>query len=313
MRTRTITLLPFFLALVLCLSPAAVMAANLTVSTDKDTYAPGETISVSGTAVASTDVTIQLINPNGQIVDITYVKSGSDGSYSTSFKTPSSMPTGQWILGTYTVKSFMGTQTATKSISIQQRIAVTGKVVDSAGSGVSGATITVGTVSATSGADGSFTVSLASEGTYTMKVAKTGYYTYTGTVTAKIGTTDVGTIKLTSLEDKIAALENRISDLESKVNSLTADLNSANAKITDLTNKVNSLTNDVNTLKTQVAQIATLTSTVQQLQTTANTLKSSVDSLQATVAQLPAFYALAFIGIIIAIIAVILVYRKIAK
>lgn len=310
MRTRTLSL-PFFL--VLCLIAAPVMAATLTVSTNADTYAPGDTILVTGSAVANTDVTIQLLNPNGQIVDITYVKSGSDGSYSTSFNTPSSMPTGQWILGTYTVKAFMGTQTVSKSITIQQKIAVTGKVVDSAGAGISGATVTIGTVSATSGADGSFTVSLATEGTYTMKVTKSGYYTYTKTVTATIGTTNVGTITLTSLEDKIAALETKVADLESKIDSLTKDLSDANAKISDLTNKVNSLTSDVNSLKTTVQQLQTITATVQQLQSTANSLKASVDSLQATVAQLPAFYALAFIGIIIAIIAVILVYRKIAK
>ncbi|MBC7112924.1 MAG: carboxypeptidase regulatory-like domain-containing protein [Candidatus Methanomethyliales bacterium] len=298
MQTRTITLLPSFF-LVLCLLAAPVMAATLTVTTDADTYSPGDTISVSGTAVANTDVTIQLLNPNGQLVDITYVRSGSDGSYSTSFKTPSTMPTGQWVLGTYTVKAFMGTQTATKTITIQQKIAVTGKVVDSAGEGVAGATVTVGTASGTTGADGSFTVSLSAEGTYTLKVTKTGYYTYTETVTASLGTNDVGTIQLTSLEDKIAALE-------SEVGNLTESLETAQS--------------DIASLKTQVQQLQAITTTVTQLQSTANSLQSSVNSLQssvnalqATVAQLPAFYALAFIGIIIAVIAVILVYRKIAK
>lgn len=312
MRTRTLSI-PFFSILVLCLIAAPVMSATLTVTTDKDTYAPGETISVTGTAVPNSDVTVQLLNPNGQLVDITYVTSGSDGSYSVSFKTPSSMPTGQWILGSYTVKAFMGAQTASKTITIQQRIAVTGKVVDSTGAGISGATVTVGTASATTGTDGSFTVSLSAEGTYTMKVTKTGYYTYTKTVTASIGTTDVGTIKLTSLEDTIAALQSQVDDLTSKVNDLTS-------KVNNLTQSLDTAKSDIASLKSQVQQLQAITATITQLQSTASSLQSSVtalqssvNSLQATVAQLPAFYALAFIGIIIAVIAVILVYRKIAK
>jgi len=303
MRTRTLSL-PFFL--VLCLIATPVMAATLTVTTNADSYAPGDTIVVTGTAVANTDVTIQLLNPNNQLVDITYVTSGSDGSYTTSFKTPSTMPTGQWILGTYTVKAFMGSQSVTKTITIQLRIAVTGKVVDSAGAGVSGATVTVGTASATTASDGSFTVSLSSEGTYTMKVTKTGYYTYTETVTATTGTTNVGTITLTSLEDKIAALEQEVADLSDQVAALTSEVDALNTSLAAANSEIASL-------KTQITQLAALTTTVQQLQSTANSLRSSVDSLQATVAQLPAFYALAFIGIIIAVIAVILVYRKIAK
>lgn len=303
MRTRTL-FLPFFL--VLCLIATPVMAATLTVTTSAPSYAPGETIVVTGTAVANTDVTVQLFNPNGQLVDIVYVTSKPDGTYTVSFNTPSNMPVGQWIIGTYTVKAFMGTQTATATVSIQQRVAVTGKVVDSAGAGVAGATVTVGTAWTTTGSDGSFTVSLPAEGTYTLKVSKANFYTYTASVTASFGTNNVGTITLVSLEDKIAALEQEVAGLSDQVAALTSKVNALNSSLAAANTEIASL-------KTQVTQLAALTTTVQQLQATANSLKSSVDSLQATVAQLPAFYALAFIGIIIAVIAVILVYRKIAK
>jgi len=311
MRAKITTLSFFLLAFCLILAPAA-MAATLTVTTNADVYAPGETIVVSGSAVANTDVTVQLLNPNSQLVDIDYVTSGSDGSYSISFKIPSNMPTGQWIYGTYIVKAFMGAQTATKTITIQLKIAVTGKVVDSTGVGVSGATVTVGTSTAATAADGTFTVSLPAEGTYTIKVTKTGYYPYTGTVTAAIGTTNVGTIPLTSYEDKIADLEKQISnlnkaidDLKSKVDSLSSSLQSAN-------NEISSLKSAIQQLQNTVAMATNLKSSVDALQSTVNSLKSSVDALQATTAQLPVLYALALIGIIIAVIAVILVYRKIA-
>jgi len=342
MRAKTTILLFFLLTLCLVLTPIA-MAQALTVTTDMDVYAPGETIQVSGTAIANTDVTVQLLNPNNQLVDIDYVKSGADGSYSLSFVIPAEMPTGQWIFGTYVVKAFMGSQVATKTITIQQKIAVTGKVVDSTGAGISGATVTVGTATATTAADGTFTVYLSSEGTYTVKVTKTGYYSYTGNVTAAIGTNDLGTITLTSYEDKIKELEDKIDDLTSTVNSLNkqvSDLSGLSSKVDDLSSKVDDLSSTVDDLRSQLNslssslqsannEISSLKSTIQQIQTTVdvvtglkssvdalqetvNSLKSSVDTLQATTSQLPILYALALIGIIIAVIAVVIVYRKIA-
>jgi peptidoglycan hydrolase CwlO-like protein len=335
MRAKTTSLLFFLLAFCLILAPTA-MAATLTVTTNANVYAPGETILVSGSALANTDVTVQLLNPNGQLVDIDYVTSGADGSYSLSFKIPSTIPTGQWIYGTYIVKAFSGAQTATKTITIQLRIAVTGKVVDSAGAAISEATVTVGTSTATTATDGTFNVSLVAEGTYTIKVSKTGYYSYTGTVTAAIGTTNVGTITLTSYEDKIKELEKQVSDLNKAIDDLKNTVNSLNSKVSelsalasmvnDLKSRVDSLSsslqsanNEISSLKATVQQLQTtvaiatdLKSSVEALQSTVNSLKSSVDALQATTAQLPVLYALALVGIIIAVIAVILVYRKIA-
>jgi len=335
MRART-TILPFFL-LMLCLVLAPIaMAQSLTVTTDMDVYAPGETIQVSGTAIADTDVTVQLLNPNNQLVDIDYVRSGADGSYSLSFVIPSEMPTGQWIFGTYVVKAFVGAQTATKTVTIQQKIAVTGKVVDSAGAGLSGATATIGTATATTATDGTFTVYLSSEGTYTVKITKTGYYPYTGSVTVAIGTTDLGTITLTSYEDKIKELEDKIDDLTSTINRLNeqvSDLSGLSSTVDDLSSTVNDLKNQLNSLSSSLQsannEISSLKSTIQQvqatvdvvtglkssvdtLQSTVDSLKSSVDTLQATASQLPLLYALALIGIIIAVVAIILVYRKIA-
>jgi prefoldin subunit 5 len=304
-------IIPFFFLFFLFIVPIA--AQTLTVTTDKNVYSPGETIIVSGNAVANTDVTVKLLNPNGELVDINFVTSSATGTYSVSFKTPAQMPTGKWILGTYTVEAYMAGQTVSKTITIQQLIAVTGKVVDAKGSPISDAKVTIGTVTTTTGTDGSFIISLPAEGTYTITITKVGYYKYEGNVTAKIGTTDIGTITLESLEDAIAALESRVSALENQVNSL-------NNQISLLTNQINALNSslaDANakiaTLTTQLQQLTTISTTVSDLTKTINTLKSSVDALQGTIATLPAFYALAFIGIIIAIIAVILVYRKIAK
>jgi hypothetical protein len=299
MRTRTIPL-TFLLSIfaILLVAPVA-LAANLTVTTNAATYAPGDTITVSGVAVANTDVTVQLLNPNSQLVDMNYVKSGSDGSYSMTFVIPASMPTGQWIFGTYTVKAFMATTTASTTVAIQQKIAVTGTVVDSTGAALSGATVTIGTASATTAADGTFTVGLSAAGSYTMTVTKSNYYTYTAPVSASIGTTSVGTITLSSLADKIAALQSQI--------------NAMNSTITSQQSTITSLQSSIASMNSTITSLQAISSLVSQLQTTTSTLQTTVTSLQATVAQLPIFYVLAFVGIIIAVIAVILVYRKIAK
>ena len=304
-------IIPFFFLFFLFIVPIA--AQTLTVTTDKNVYSPGETIIVSGNAVANTDVTVKLLNPNGELVDISFVTSSATGTYSVTFKTPAQMPTGKWILGTYTVEAYMAGQTVSKTITIQQLIAVTGKVVDAKGSPISDAKVTIGTVSTTTGTDGSFIISLPAEGTYTITITKVGYYKYEGSVTAKIGTTDIGTITLESLEDAIAALESRVSALENQVNSLNNQISLLTKQISALNSSLADANAKIATLTTQLQQLAAISTTVSDLTKTINTLKSSVDALQGTIATLPAFYALAFIGIIIAIIAVILVYRKIAK
>lgn len=304
-------IIPFFFLFFLFIVP--IVAQTLTVTTDKNVYSPGETIIVSGNAVPNTDVTVKLLNPNGELVDINFVTSSATGTYSITFKTPAQMPTGKWILGTYTVEAYMAGQTASKTITIQQLIAVKGKVVDAKGLPISDAKVTIGTVSTTTGTDGSFIISLPAEGTYTITITKVGYYKYEGNVTAKIGTTDIGTITLESLEDAIAALESRVSALENQVNSLNNQISLLTKQISALNSSLADANAKIATLTTQLQQLTTISTTVSDLTKTINTLKSSVDALQATIAMLPAFYAVAFIGIIIAIIAVILVYRKIAK
>jgi len=99
-------------------SIAITSASPLTVKTNKSTYNPGETIIVTGIAVASADVTIQLFNPSGSMVDIDYVAATAGGSYSKSFVIPSTIPTGSWTYGIYTVKAFSGTESINATFTI---------------------------------------------------------------------------------------------------------------------------------------------------------------------------------------------------
>jgi len=331
LKTPTLFLLALFACLLL-LAPA--LAQMLTVTTDKDFYGPGERIVVSGTAVPNADVTVQLFNPNNELVAMDYARSGADGKYSMSFVIPAQLPTGKWILGTYTVRAFVAGAEAKKTITIGLKVVVAGKVVDSKGAPIAGATVTVGPASATTGADGAFEVSLAAEGTYAIKVEKAGYYAYSGTVTAKVGVNDVGTIALTSYEDKIGELEKRIVNLEKSISDLQKSVSDLTAKVSGLASTVDKLSStvdklssaldtvkkdlesaksDINNLRGTVAIATDLKKSVDALTSTVDGLKKSVDALQAMTAQLPILYALALIGIIIAIVAIVQVYRKIAK
>ena len=99
-------------------SIAITSASPLTVNTNKSTYDPGETITVTGIATATADVTIQIFNPLGSMVDIDYLTAGADGSYSKSFVIPSTIPTGSWTYGIYTVKAFSGTESINTTITL---------------------------------------------------------------------------------------------------------------------------------------------------------------------------------------------------
>ncbi|MEM3674601.1 MAG: Ig-like domain-containing protein [Candidatus Methanomethyliaceae archaeon] len=83
-----------------------ISASPLTVSTDKQTYYPGDVIYVSGTTEPSSDVTIQLYNPDGTMVDIDYKVSSTNGYFSMTFKIPLKIPTGSWVYGIYTVRAY---------------------------------------------------------------------------------------------------------------------------------------------------------------------------------------------------------------
>ncbi|MEM2273601.1 MAG: carboxypeptidase regulatory-like domain-containing protein, partial [Candidatus Bathyarchaeia archaeon] len=311
-------------SLILCLAlvvPAYAQA--LTVTTDKDVYGPGETIKVSGTAVPDSDVTVQIFNPALQLVDIDVTRAGADGKYTLSFKIPEKIPTGLWTYGTYLVKAYMAGQVATKTIEIRLAVTVVGRVVDKAGVAIPDADVVIGPASGKTLSDGTFTIGLPAEGTYTVKISKAGYYSYTGSVTAAIGTNNLGTITLVSYEDKIAELEKKLSDaardistLKSQLESLSKDveaLKGLSGDVSKLKTQVESLSKDVETLKTQVKVITDIQSTVKDLKTSVDDLKTTVGALYGPAAQLPILYALAIVAIIIAIVAIILTYRKIVK
>ena len=66
----------------------------------------------------------------------------------------------------------------------------------SGGAAISGATLTLGTATATSSTNGTYSLASVTPGTYTLTVAKTGYTTYSGSVTVIAGQTTTANVAL---------------------------------------------------------------------------------------------------------------------
>lgn len=109
------------LILTLALSCAqSTSASTLTITTDKTTYYPGDVIYISGTTQPNSDVTLQLYNPTGTMIDIDYTISSETGNYSiSSFRIPIKIPTGSWIYGVYTVRAYSTGQSTNTTFTLE--------------------------------------------------------------------------------------------------------------------------------------------------------------------------------------------------
>ncbi|HZW55660.1 MAG TPA: MG2 domain-containing protein [Nitrososphaerales archaeon] len=89
----------------LLLSPVFAAAASyqVTVTTDKSIYNPGQTMTVSGTVTSTgtlpsgTAVSLKITSPVGTLLDFGQASVGASGTYSTTFVV------GNWSAGSYTV------------------------------------------------------------------------------------------------------------------------------------------------------------------------------------------------------------------
>ncbi|ARM75177.1 hypothetical protein B6F84_03430 [Acidianus manzaensis] len=115
---------------------------------------------------------------------------------------------------------------------------------------------------------------------------------------------------ISSLNSTIMTLESELSSLNSTVNTLKSELASVNST---LTTEVNSLESKVSTLSSEVSS---LNSEVSSLNTTVSSDHSSISSLSSKVNSMStleyAALGIAIVGLIVAIVAIVLVFRKVA-
>jgi len=336
MQKPIITFTFFILALLLASLTVPVLAQALTVTTDKDEYRLGETVKVSGTAPADAYVTIQILNPDGQLAAADTVKAGADGTFTASFKLPSTIPYGYYTsYGTYTVKAYYLGQTASKSFTLSSGAEVSGTVVDEAtGKPVQGVTIRVleTAITTTTGADGAFKLSV-SPGSWTLDFSRAGYISASKEVTIAAGeTVSLGLVKVKSIETAISELKTSINSLSARLDDLekatktdisgikdsiaklSADLKALSDKLTALSADLTKLSSDLKSVTDKVNAVSG------KVDKAASDLAALGKSLEATTAEARGLYSyvyavagLSIVGLIIAIVAIALVYRKIAK
>ena len=298
---------------------ASVTYSGVTLSTDKDKYLPGETvtITVSFEKPFTGSVYLYVYKPGGVLDFYKYVSLTNETTYTVTYKPEE--------LGVYTVRASIQGNFAGESqpivipasalsvtFTVATQYAIKGKVVDENGNPVPGATVVVkGTgLTATTDENGYFIVSVAKPGTYTLCAKKDGYLPskpITVTV-SKMGITEINkSLVMESFTHAILRLQNDIQQLSNKlvelnttlsntiatqVNNLRTELtnslnqlsNNVNKKISDLTQKVNSLEDTVKSVNDALKQLSNsvsgLQSNIQQLQTTIQNLQAQLSNVQ---------------------------------
>jgi len=97
-RMRKLSTLVILAVLAVAVLPTSVLASPINVSTDKDSYMPGELVTISGNAAAGALVSVEVRDPLASVIYSDVVTANTTGNYVTSFRLPIDAQT-----GTYTV------------------------------------------------------------------------------------------------------------------------------------------------------------------------------------------------------------------
>jgi len=273
---------------------ASVTYNGVTLSTDKDKYLPGETvtITVSFEKPFTGSLYLYVYKPGGVLDFYKYESLNNQTSYSITYKPQD--------LGLYTVKAsvqgnFVGENNTivvpasalTVTFTVATQYAIKGQVVDENGNPVAGATVVVkeAGLKTTTDENGYFVISVAKPGTYTVCAKKNGYLPNSVKVKiTQMGITELSKpIVIESFTHAILRLQQDIQQLNTKLSELNTTL--SNAIVTQVNNLRAELTSSLNNLnKTVNAKISDLTQRVAGLESTVaginDALKKLSDSIQ---------------------------------
>jgi len=133
--------------------------------------------------------------------------------------------------------------------------------------------------------------------------------------------------EITTLKGELAALNSTIATLESEISTLNGSLATANAKISQLSSELASVNSTISSLNSEVStlsseyhtlsgEVSTLNTQISTLNSTVGTLNSEISSLKGTVSTLTTLayggIIAGIIGLIVAIVAIVLVMRRIS-
>ena len=122
------------------------------------------------------------------------------------------------------------------------------------------------------------------------------------------------------LNNSILKLEAEFNQLSTEISNLETEVQSINSTLSSITSQISTLNNEITTLN---HEISTINGTIGSLNSNITSLKDSISSLSGTVSSLsselnsikPLVYGgiiAGIIGLIVAIVAIVLVYRKIS-
>jgi len=133
--------------------------------------------------------------------------------------------------------------------------------------------------------------------------------------------------EITTLKGELAALNSTIATLESEISTLNGSLATVNAKISQLSSELASVNSTISSLNSEVStlsseyhtlsgEVSTLNTQISTLNSTVGTLNSEISSLKGTVSTLTTLayggIIAGIIGLIVAIVAIVLVMRRIS-
>ncbi|GEM_PF-4249241 len=262
-------------------------------STDKPTYLPGETVTISISFPTSFtgSVYLYVYDPLGSLVLFRYAALTNQTFYMEQY-TPDPN-----VLGVYTVKANVQGRMDNQTINIPATVfsitfevktqyAVRGQVVDENGFGVAGATVqAVGTGAvAVTDSNGFFTLNLPQPGTYTLAATKENYLPGSTTVTVQqLGVTELAQpIVIRSVVSVVIELEDRVKALEENLLALNNVVSSLNATLTVLNDRVGSLEESTASIASQLEALT------QQVESSIGEIRNELEALRNELSSLSA-------------------------
>ena len=342
------TLIPLLFILAILTAAPAYAAVSVKVSTDKEVYALGDTVTITGTvkeaavAIPNVWVTVEVKEPTGRLAFSDIVKTDTAGTFTTSFRLAADRPA-----GVYTVKAYFGGAYGQASFTVSKAPALsltadkTALVVpagwyDSA----------VLTVSSETGYNYAVNLTVVTAGNLTFELAKaTGVPdfqsalvvyapldatkgVYTATVNATGGDGTVKTLNLTvavvdtpealaslaEVSGKLDEVSERLDGIETSLAALNATGASVAADVKDLIMQVANVSSKVDQLS---QDLSTLDDRLTVVSAKVDDVGSAVEDTKNAVGGISgASYAaaiLALIAAIAAIYSVVVVTRKLAS
>lgn len=266
LKTSMVALLAFML---MALGPAS--AATLTVTTDRTSYTPGATVTISGSAPANAWVSVEVKNPLDATIFLDTVQATAAGLYSTSFRLAPDAMTGDYSVYVTSAGETPASTTFTVTAAPAAAVALTvtievasfyfpGEeaviyVLTDGGNGKPTNTTVTGSLILPDGTEATLAFAWVSEGLYkaTYSVGATG--TYLVRAEAALGQLRGSSIRSFQVSSTLVEWDAAIVEVKDGVATLSTAVGEVKTSLSDIGAKIEALDGDVATLSTAVGDV----------------------------------------------------------